>query len=305
MTDFDPQATGLSLRNARLLGQAAAVSYNDENSCRQWAAANGLDEAFDFFSSSPAFPRTDTNGFVAQNSQMVLVAFRGTNPRLPVDWFTDLNALRETVSDLPGKVHQGFNEALRAVWGPPPAGKEILPQRLLDRGGRAVWITGHSLGGALAELCAAQAFFVNHVPIQGIYTFGQPRVGDETFGKAVQNSLGGEIFRFINDKDIVPRVPWFTTGFRHYGSEIFFNHQRKQENRAPSVEMLLEAIRLASLAVNLDPLVVEARMAGGEHTLFGNIQAVLASGTENISDHNMTNDYLPRLNNASAIAQTV
>ena len=50
--DFDPQATVLSLRNARVLAQAAAVSYEDRPTCEQWARAQGFDEDFDFFSST-------------------------------------------------------------------------------------------------------------------------------------------------------------------------------------------------------------------------------------------------------------
>src|SRR5215469_6990284 len=94
--DFDPQATTLSLTNARLLGQAAAVAYQDEATCRQWALSQGLDEQFDYFSSGQVVPNTDTGGFVAQNAQVVLVSFRGTQPKVPIDWMTDFQAKQVT-----------------------------------------------------------------------------------------------------------------------------------------------------------------------------------------------------------------
>src|SRR5437879_4377708 len=211
MPNFDPMTQGLSMANARLLGDAANIVYQDPASCEQWARKNGFFEAFDFFSNQG--PLTDTNGFVAQNATSMVVAFRGTDPAKPIDWMIDLNAFRET-STFPGaKVHAGFDEALGSVWGRTLNGKQILPQRLLDRGNRTVWITGHSLGGALAEMAAARANLAG-IPVEGVYTFGQPRLGDEVFARSMQVALGSRVFRFINNVDIVPRVPLFGMGYR-------------------------------------------------------------------------------------------
>ena len=113
------------------------------------------------------------------------------------------------------------------------ANGEILPRRLLNRGNKTIWITGHSLGGALAELCAAQALFVSKIPVQGVYTFGQPRVGSNDFAAAVNAKLGSGIFRFVNDRDIVARVPLFTMGFCHYGGQRFFDHAGKAALPSP------------------------------------------------------------------------
>ncbi len=104
----------------------------------------------------------------------------------------------------------------------------------------------------MAEVCAAHAHFVTHVPVQGVYTFDQPRVGDEAFAHTVHEAFGIRIIRFVNDKDIVPRVPLYGMGFRHYGSQIFFDHHQKQENGTPSIENLAGALRLAKLALNVD-----------------------------------------------------
>jgi triacylglycerol lipase len=323
--DFDPQAATLSMPNAKLLGQASAVAYQNGATCRQWARDAGLDGDFDFFCSAGVVNNTDTSGFVAENDQVVLVAFRGTQPKVPVDWMSDFNALHETWGHPVGKVHKGFYEALRVVWGLPFNGKEILPARLLNRGNRTVWITGHSLGGALAELCAAQAQFVSHVPVQGVYTFGQPRCGDEAYATLLQSAMGMRIFRFINDRDIVPRVPFYGMGFRHYGGEIFFNHQKQQVDIATALENLAAALKLGFGAVNFDPIetavqmttaaVKQALFSGNvkaaldelmkarENDAFGkDIQLLLAEGTENIADHNMTDCYLARLGTTLTLA---
>ena len=115
--DFDPQATVLSLSNAQVLGQAAAVSYEEPATCQEWARAQGFDEDFDFFSTTGLNRFNDTQGFIAQNATTVLVAFRGTQPNQPVDWLSDFEASHETWGHPIGKVHKGFYEALRAVWG--------------------------------------------------------------------------------------------------------------------------------------------------------------------------------------------
>ena len=324
--DFDPRAATFSLRNARMLGQAAAVSYESPAVCQQWAASQGVAEDFEFFSSAGMSRFSDTQGFVAQNDQVVLVVFRGTQPDQPVDWLSDFEASHETWGHPVGKVHKGFYEALRAVWGQPIGGREILPARLLNRGDRTVWITGHSLGGALAELCAAQASFVSHVPVQGVYTFGQPRAGDETFARTVHAAFGTRCFRFVNNCDIVPRVPFFGMGFRHYGSEIFFDHQEKEVDGEPCVENLANALRLAGLALNLDAvreaakLLAEATIQSGflgnpietlqrmvkerEETALRASRVLLAAGTQNVTDHDMCKNYLARLGTTLALSQS-
>lgn len=325
MVTFDAAATGFSLDNARLLGQAAAVAYQPALVCEQWAKSQGLDGAFDFFSSAGLTRRCDTQGFVVENDQMILIAFRGTEPNEAVDWLSDFEAVHETWGYSTGKVHKGFYEAFRAVWGVPIGGKEILPARLLNRGNRTVWITGHSLGGALAEVCAAHAYFVSHVPVQGVYTFGQPRVGDEPFAQVVHAAFGARILRMINDKDIVPRVPLFGMGFRHYGNQIFFDHQHQQETGTASVENLAAALSLAKLALTTDAIQEAAKMLAAaaiqagfhgnplailsdmvkvrEDAALGAARILLKAGTANLADHDMRKNYLARLGTDLVIGQ--
>ncbi|HYL76751.1 MAG TPA: lipase family protein [Bryobacteraceae bacterium] len=290
--------------NARLLGEAANTAYQSSETCRKWAQGNGFNEDFDFFSNFG--PKTDTNGFVAQNATTVLVAFRGTNPRERIDWIIDFNALKDKGAFPGAQVHEGFFDALGAVWGQTLSGKQILPGRLLNRGNRAVWITGHSLGGALAELAAARTILESGIPVQGVYTFGQPRVGNDAFARKMETPLGSRIFRFINNLDIVPRVPLYGMGYRHYGTEIFFNNKQQQEDRPATIEGLLGAVRLALLGVNLTladelakltlALVTDNNaVTKREFELLGNPKAVLAAGIANIADHSMENSYLPRL----------
>lgn len=315
---FNPQATKYTLDNAILLGGAAAVSYSDRAACEKWARDNGFDGQFDFFSSQGQ-GLVDTQGFIAQNRDTLLVAFRGTEPKKPLDWLVDAKFVHKPWDHAEGKVHEGFGDGLRSVWGP-GQGDQILPKRLRAREDSAVWITGHSLGGALAEMCAAQAAFVGEIPVQAVYTFGQPRLGDEVFAKLLNTKLGSRIFRHINDRDIVPRVPLFLTmGFRHYGGEVFFDHEQKTTHVESALEDVKAAFRLFKTGLTLDAgLQVGKEIVGQvlqhlkdpskdplkalEDDAIPILKRILASGTENIADHNMQTGYLARLGVKAATA---
>ena len=92
-----------------------------------------------------------------------------------------------------GQVHRGFMQALEEVWS------DLLPHLTqLDGKGCKLWVTGHSLGAALATLCASR-----YDNVQGVYTFGSPRVGNDGF----KEKLDANIYRVVNNDDIVARVP--------------------------------------------------------------------------------------------------
>jgi triacylglycerol lipase len=302
---FDPQANTFSLPNARLLAQAAAIAYRPEIECRAWAAASGLDAgSLDFFD------HRDTQGFVVQNEDAIIVAFRGTQPGRPMDWFIDFGAIHRSFDHPIGTVHGGFYDALKAVWGMAlPDARRILPERLRSRGNRSVWITGHSLGGALAELCAAQAALVETIPIQGVYTFGQPRVGNDAFAKAVNDALGSRIHRIVNNRDIVPRVPLFGMRFCHYGNMRFFEDGGGETETASAVETLAVAMKFFAGSFDVALLGQAADLAKGvasqllghdlteqqEEAFKERARELLKGGVENIDDHNMVKHYLKRV----------
>lgn len=83
---FEPRATSFSMANAQTLAQASAVAYDTPERCATWASVSGFTGAFDFFDSH------DTQGFVAESGDAIIVAFRGTQPNHPMDWFVDFRA---------------------------------------------------------------------------------------------------------------------------------------------------------------------------------------------------------------------
>src|SRR5205823_5194218 len=107
-----------------------------------------------------------------------------------------------------GPVHRGFYYAFADV-------QALLERRLDDFADRQVLLTGHSLGGALAGIAAAEWQATR--AIKGIYTFGQPAVGFDRYRAFMGEHYGDCYFRFVNEDDIVPRVP---PGYMHVGHLI-------------------------------------------------------------------------------------
>lgn len=79
---------------------------------------------------------------------------------------------------------------------------------------KKLYVTGHSLGGAMATICASR-LSAQGMNVEGLYTYGSPRVGD---GEFVAN-LKVNHFRFVNNNDAVPKVPPQVFGYRHHGHE--------------------------------------------------------------------------------------
>lgn len=83
-----------------------------------------------------------------------------------------------------------------------------------------VVITGHSLGGAIAVLAAAET---RKAGINAaLYTYGQPRVGDEGLDKWMEDNAGAGNFRVTHRDDPVANVPSLWTGYTHISPEYWF-----------------------------------------------------------------------------------
>jgi triacylglycerol lipase len=146
---------------------------------------------------------------IVTRGDTAIVAFRGTDDIR--DWLANLNVDR--VNWFGGNVHRGFHLA-----------EESLAGRLLEglpEHATKLWITGHSLGGALATLFAFRMQRAGH-NVSGLYTFGSPRVGCRCFAAQHDWLLREKHFRVVHNSDAVPRVP-LPLRFRHCGRLILIN----------------------------------------------------------------------------------
>lgn len=185
--------------------------------------------------------------------RLIVVAFRGTDQTMLVDLITDArlmprryspqwtgwrNAEEENAGDYGAvppsgedaedapAVHDGFLSAFEAVRGRVLAAVDdargACPRAAaLGRHPSGEWgvcVTGHSLGGALATLCAMElAASVRSGARRGLRVsmtnFGSPRVGNEAFCR-LYNGLVMDSIRVVNGTDAVPTVPALM-GYRH------------------------------------------------------------------------------------------
>lgn len=102
-----------------------------------------------------------------------------------------------------------------------------------------VYLTGHSLGGALAVLAAydiQQAFEVLPLPTTVVtYTVGAPRVGNHSFARSC-NTVCPDSWSIINDQDIVARQAKFLT-FKRSGERVLINAHGDMVVRPTFMEM--------------------------------------------------------------------
>lgn len=136
------------------------------------------------------------------------VLFPGTASKRDV--ITDLDARFEKWGG--HRVHRGFANAFRSV---ADAVQDAIPTAA------RVVIAGHSLGGALATLCADA--FQDIWTIEGVHTFGSPRVGNAGFAGEYASGPGVRTWRIVNAGDPVPHVPWRLGRYRHVHQLVYLN----------------------------------------------------------------------------------
>lgn len=144
-------------------------------------------------------PLTDTEVVIAQNDDAVFVIFRGTEADPAALEFE----LRDIYVDLAfvmiNGIHDGFQAGSRRVI-------EQVAAELENAGDRKVWLTGHSLGGALATVTAHLLRTEHDVTVSGVYTYGAPRVFSEDIAATFDAAFGARSQRWVNDRDPVPHV---------------------------------------------------------------------------------------------------
>jgi hypothetical protein len=161
-------------------------------------------------------PMPSTGGYIARRGDTTFVVFQGTDPLLLANWVSDFDFL-------PNKqgIHQGFHNALDIVWN------DIKGALERSKPIAHLIVTGHSLGAALAALCAYRITDELGVIPDAVYAFGMPRVGTTAFAAAYNDRLGDRTYRLIHGTDVVSTVPPSKFGFHHVGRCVMCNaHER-------------------------------------------------------------------------------
>ena len=142
------------------------------------------------------FDRKDTQAILVKNKKNLILAFRGTERGSLKDIKTDIKAVTKAC-ETDGKIHSGFHEAYEQV--------ALDIENALDTEefeNMPLFITGHSLGGALAMIAAKE---ITHKGGNAacLYFLVSPRVGDEVWISNIKTPL----YRVVNAADCVTMLP--------------------------------------------------------------------------------------------------
>lgn len=141
------------------------------------------------------FDRNGTQAILVSCEEFIVLAFRGTEANSMKDIKADLDAAT-VLSESGGKMHTGFKKAFGQTAD--DIKNALKKEELKDK---PLFITGHSLGGALATIAAKE---LSHAGgIAACYTFGSPRVGDDMWVSGMKTP----VYRVVNAVDCVTMLP--------------------------------------------------------------------------------------------------
>jgi triacylglycerol lipase len=182
--------------------------------------------------------KTDTQGAILPDGAGITIVFRGSESSF--DWDTNFatrqeraefeqQIIQEAIIDTEDKekiypyegasssgalMHRGFVTAYFSV-------RDEIHNYIRSRDLSSATVTGHSLGGALATLCAVdiQYNFSKKVPLIELYTFGAPKAGNDGFRNSFNERVPNS-YRFVNGMDLVAELPRWWQGYRHVDKEF-------------------------------------------------------------------------------------
>jgi len=154
------------------------------------------------------------------NRHDLVIACRGTQPTQYNDIKADARAF-PVVAETIGRVHGGFKGEVDKLW-------DLIKEDIeREQKKRSVWLCGHSLGAAMSTIVASRCKGDNIlVDPKELHTFGSPRVGWRSY----LNNFPFTHYRWVNNADIVTRVPFLIFGYIHHGQCQYFNHYGNLRN---------------------------------------------------------------------------
>lgn len=225
------------------LAQCSWLSYDSKLNIAKHLNQVGFDHLY-------YFDMRGTQGFLTlhpgDGNRFAVLAFRGTEKDY-LDILTDIIILKTKLPDVEDKeygegklfAHGGFLQAFQSVWGAalpneikgymaeaewvgPRGVSDVIRDKIGDSG-IPLYVTGHSLGGAIATLTAYHAS--SYHPNLHLYTFGSPRVTNSLLSRKISRTLGKRSHRCVHGVDIVPRIPPLFN-YTHISDLVYFDPKR-------------------------------------------------------------------------------
>jgi hypothetical protein len=252
---------------AHVLATCAGYAYSDAGTVAMMMTRLGLEHSLcrEITRAVDAMLIRATAHIVqSRDGRIAIVAFRGTPPLDIISWLLDADVSPEKAAiatdgdeppDVGYDVHAGFYRNVRiirhevvhalqqALHGEPVVGATTdttfshvgIDTGDLDTSAQQsplqhLYVTGHSLGGAMAALFATMLVMSEDPErqaiaekLRGVYTFGQPMVASKAFAEYAAGRLADAdvpLLRYVYKRDPVPKLPPGNVGdFAHFGDE--------------------------------------------------------------------------------------
>ncbi|MFC5649348.1 lipase family protein [Paenibacillus solisilvae] len=217
--------SSMDIRTAIFLAAVCGQTYNQFNSIQQLFLVPFSYQVVGSFQAAAYSSTEQPFGFVIESDRAAILAFRGTSSA--TDWVTDMIA--EQIAFKPvangGSTHKGFTDIYMS------ARSQLFS--LLDKlpASKPLFITGHSLGGALATLAAMDIASNRQHDQVVLYTFGSPRVGDPKFVRTFNQRVPISI-RVQNEYDIVPHLPPLMYKSPRTDKTYYYLHVKEESKRS-------------------------------------------------------------------------
>lgn len=166
-----------------------------------------------------------SQAIICEHTDYIVLAFRGSDEK--PDW--DYNFDWKMVKALGVKIHRGFIDATFNL---------TTKLNWLNSINKPLYITGHSLGGAIATVYTHYRSNIGK-RIDGVWTFGQPRVFGHYDAQKFDLKHKKYFFRYQNNNDLVSMVPPVFTGYSHVGQTRHIDHQGNIKHGLPMFDRLI------------------------------------------------------------------
>ena len=261
---------------AKLMLDCCRIAYTDAVDAHQKLSQIGFEESETIHAGS-------MSGFVASIGDDAVIMLRGTESHV-YDIVQDLRFLASTNDN--GSMHGGFVDGYRGMH------QQVV--KLLKRyQTKRVWVTGHSLGGALAIVCAHDLLTDAEFEIAGVMTFGQPKVVRTDMRSFLEPKLDGSYVFFVNEMDPVTRV---ISPYIHFGHMVKFEAGEIERSSGKAKEMLF-GLNVGVQVAASDPYVnsvsdkelneLIASLENKGKPIFIDGQPVMQTFYPSVSDHKM------------------
>ena len=239
---FCPNSRSFNMYNAYWLAEASLMAYSKQanmNALNSKVADLWHSTVTYISSSDPkSMSDPDTQAYWVESDYAVTLAFRGTVNKTLNNIIADFNVWATPFyPGTPefGQVHRGFKTSLDSIW--PQIDAKL---QTLKTSKKPLFLTGHSLGGALATMTAARIIMLNANEdvaknnLVALYTFGAPPIGNATFAKqfeAARLPTKLNVITMRNHDDAVSQAHAKTLIARdpyvHVGSFFYFDELGK------------------------------------------------------------------------------